>query len=250
MQAASALRLEETRTAIRAQGFLLLESFFDRELMRQLRIQLDQARLAEERRFGKIALQEIGQDGYVSDLLSIGPAIEALLDHDGLHEILRTLLGEPRLFVGQGIILDPGKGRGIWPRCWHADMYDVSTAIADPTFCFGINCLVLADDISPENGPTGVLPGSQRMRALRVEQEEDLSKIEFRAVAPAGSLLLIEGGTWHSAGFNRSDEPRRVVKLLFTRNWIRPQMDYAAVTPPEVAARLPERVKRLLGIAA
>jgi hypothetical protein len=240
--------VEEIRSAVRAQGFLLIESLFCRRLMDDLREQLDAARVREEARFGLDALREIGQDGYVSDLLSIGPALEEVLDSDELHEILCALLGQPRLFVGQGIILDPGKGRGIWPRCWHADMFDVSSAIGDPRFCVGINFLLLVDDISLANGPTGVLPGSQRMRALRVEREEDLQEIEFRAVAPSGSVLLIEGGTWHSAGLNTTDRPRRVLKLLFTREWIRPQIDYAAATPPSVTTRLPERVKQILRI--
>ena len=240
---------EQIQAGIRAQGFVLLESFFDRALMDDLREQLDRARMAEEARFGLAALQEIGQDGYVSDLLASGPAIESLLDNDRLYEILEALLGVPRLHVAQGIILDPGKGRGVWPRCWHADMFEVSSAIGDPTFCFGVNCLVLIDDIHAGNGPTGVLPGSQRMRALRVEREEDLQQMEFQAKAPSGSLLLIEGGTWHSAGFNHSEQPRRVLKLLFTRDWIRPQIDYSAVTPAAVAARLSDRVKRLLRIS-
>src|SRR5947208_16610255 len=115
--------------------------------MAALRVDLHRVRNNEEKQFGLSALQEIGQDGYVSDLLAIGPSIETLLDNDIIHEILRALMGEEaRLYVGQGIILDPGKGRGVWPRCWHADMYQVREAIGDPTFCFGVNCLIIVDD--------------------------------------------------------------------------------------------------------
>lgn len=236
----------EIRSGFRAQGFLLLPSLFERSLMDDLRMEMDLAREAEEKRYGHPALEQIGQDGYISDILAIGPAFEAVLDSDVLHDILSTLLHEARLCIGQGIILDPGKGRGIWPRCWHADMYEASSAIHDSTFCFGVNCLVLVDDIDLVNGPTGVLLGSQRLHSLRVEQEQDLEQIEFKGVAPSGSLLLIEGGTWHSAGFNRSSKPRRVFKLLFTQEWIRPQIDYSAAVSPKVAERLSRRVKRLL----
>jgi ectoine hydroxylase-related dioxygenase (phytanoyl-CoA dioxygenase family) len=179
--------------------------------------------------------------------LAIGPPIEKVLDSDVLHEVLIATLGnEARLYVGQGIILDPGMGRGIWPRCWHADMFEVRTALNDPTFCFGVNCLVIVDDISEENGPTAVLAGSQNLKALRTETEADLAQMEFRAVAPSGSLLVLDGGTWHSASLNRSSGPRRVVKLMFTRHWIRPQMDYAAITPAEISSRLTPRTRRLL----
>lgn len=238
----------QIKAAVRAQGFLLIPSLFSRDLMDQLRAELDAARAREETDFGLEALREIGQDGYVSDLLSIGPALERVLASEELSQIVEALLGEPRLCIGQGIILDPGKGRAIWPRCWHADMFEVSSVISDPRFCFGLNFLVLVDDIHPANGPTGILAGSQRTRALRVEREADLQQIEFRAVAPSGSVLLLEGGTWHSAGLNTTNQPRRVLKLLFTRQWIRPQIDYAAVVPTEVGARLNDRVRRMLRI--
>jgi ectoine hydroxylase-related dioxygenase (phytanoyl-CoA dioxygenase family) len=235
------------RAAMSAQGFVLLPSVFDTSLMNRLRVELDRARAAEEERFGLAALEEIGQEGYVSDLLAIGRAMEAVLDSDVLHHVLTALFGDDaHLYIGQGIILDPGKGRGVWPRCWHADMYQARMALHDPTFCFGVNCLVMVDNVSEENGPTGVLPGSQGLKALRVESEDELRKIEFRAVAPSGSLLLLDAGVWHSANMNCSDGPRRVVKLLFTRRWIRPQIDYAAVVSEDVARRLSNRVRRFL----
>jgi hypothetical protein len=235
------------RAAMSAQGFVLLPSVFDTSLMNELRVELDRARAAEEERFGLAALEEIGQEGYVSDLLATGRAMEAVLDSDVLHHVLAALFGDDaHLYIGQGIILDPGKGRGVWPRCWHADMYQARMALRDPTFCFGVNCLVIVDHISEENGPTGVLPGSQGLKALRVESEEELRKIEFRAVAPSGSLLLLDAGIWHSANMNCSDAPRRVVKLLFTRRWIRPQIDYAEVVTEDVSRRLSNRVRRFL----
>ncbi len=248
---ACGMELETLRAAMRAQGFLLLRSVFERSLMDELRVQLDRAREVEEERFGLETLREIGQDGYVSDLLTIGPALEKVLDSDVLHEVLTATLGEEaRLYVGQGIILDPGKGRGVWPRCWHADMFEVRSALSDPTFCFGVNCIVIVDDIDYENGPTAVLAGSQNLKALRTEAEEDFERVEFRAVAPSGSLLVLDGGAWHSASLNRSTEPRRVVKLMFTRHWIRPQMNYAALVSAEVSSRLTARVRRLLRLPA
>ncbi|HEX6715599.1 MAG TPA: phytanoyl-CoA dioxygenase family protein [Pyrinomonadaceae bacterium] len=238
------------RAIFRAQGFVLLRSVFERSLMDELRVALDHARVAEEQRFGLEALREIGQDGYISDLLGIGPPIEKLLDSDPVHEVLANIFGEEAaLYVGQGIILDPGKGRGVWPRCWHADMFEARCALADPEFCFGINCLIVVDDINEENGPTAVLPGSHNLKTMRANGEDDLKQMEFRAVAPSGSLLILDGGVWHSASINHSSAPRRVVKLLFTRRWIRSQIDYAAIRD-NAEITLSPRVRRLLRMPA
>jgi ectoine hydroxylase-related dioxygenase (phytanoyl-CoA dioxygenase family) len=128
-------------------------------------------------------------------------------------------------------------------------MFQIGVDINDPTFCFGINCLVIVDDMNELNGATCLLAGSQGLRELRTDSEEDISNIEFRALAPSGSLLLIGASTWHCAGKNHSTEPRRVIKLLFTGKWIHSQINYAAIIPAEVAYRLSTRAQRILGIS-
>jgi hypothetical protein len=239
----------ELVAALTAQGFAMLPSVFPEDLVARVRAELDAARLAEEARFGAARLREVGQDGYVSDCLAFGPAFLAVLESDAVATILEALFGgEARLYVAQGILLDPGRGGGIWPRCWHADMYGVGQDIGDARFRYGVNCLLLVDDVTRENGATEVLPGSHRLRDLYTQSEGDLEPSVFRAAGPAGSLLVLDGATWHSAGFNRSDRPRRVVKMMFTRPWIRPQLDYAALAPPALAAGTSPRLRRLLGL--
>jgi len=81
--------------------------------MAALSLQLDAARLAKENRFGLSALQEIGRRLRIR-FAGIGPRVDRVLDDDAFNDNLTALLGEARLYIGKGIILDPGKGRGIW----------------------------------------------------------------------------------------------------------------------------------------
>ncbi len=239
---------DELRAAVRCQGYALMPSALPKALVTDLSAALDRCREDEEALFGRTMLEEIGQDGYVSDLFRLGSPLAALLDCDLLHDLLRAVFEEPaRLCVGQGIILDPGKGRGVWPRCWHADMYAIRRAMPDPGYCFGLNFLVLVDDMSEANGPTCLLPGSQALAELASDAPEDIAAREVRTTAPAGSVLLIDGGTWHSAGMNRSDRRRRVLKLLFTRPWIRPQIDYAPTLSAAMLDGLSSRARALIG---
>jgi hypothetical protein len=236
-------------TALRAQGYLLLPRVFEPALIAAVRAELDAARLREERRFGVGALADIGQLGYVCDVPGMGPATRALLDHDVIDAVVRTTLGgNARLSVAQGISLDPGMGRGNWPRRWHADLFQIREALPDPGFCFGVNCLVVLEDMTEANGATSVLPGSQAHVRPRSADGAEIEAIAVTATAPAGSLLVLDGGLWHAAGHNSTDKPRRVLKLLFVRNWIRPQLDYAKAVPPGVAERLSPRVAELLGL--
>jgi hypothetical protein len=235
--------------ALQTQGYLLLPRVLETGLIADLRAELDAARLREEQRFGASALAAIGQRGYVSDVPGMGPGARALLGHEVIHAVVRTALGPgARLSVAQGISLDPGMGRGSWPRRWHADLYQIREAMPDPSFCFGINCLVVLDDMTEANGATCVLPGSQAHLRPGSPDGAELEAIAVPVVAPAGSLLVLDGGLWHAAGHNDTDRPRRVLKLLFVRNWIRPQLDYAKIVPPDVAGTLSSRAAELLGL--
>lgn len=235
--------------ALRTQGYLLLPNVFDAELVASVRAELDRARLAEERRFGAEALAGIGQDGYVCDVPGMGPATRTLLDQDVLHAVLDAALGgRARLYIAQGIVLDPGRGRGQWPRRWHADLYQLREAVPEPAFCFGLNCLVVLDEMTGANGATCVVPGSHAHVRPRSADGAELEDVAVSVAAPAGSLLLLDGGIWHAAGHNRAETPRRILKLLFVRDWIRPQLDYPKIVPPEVVAELSPRVAALLGI--
>jgi hypothetical protein len=243
------LRTELLRADLREQGFVLLRSVFEPALLDELRAALARARREEERRFGLAALEEIGRVGCVSDLLAIGSPLEALLDAKVLSEVLTALLGEEvGLYEGRGIVIDPGKGLDGSPHRWHADLPHVREAIPDETFCFGVSCLVFVDDVDFENGATVVLPGSHGVKRSRTDSEADSPRVELCVAAPRGSLLLLDASTWHRDGQNRSPEPRRVVKLVFTLPWIRPQLDYAALASHEASARLGERARRLLRI--
>jgi ectoine hydroxylase-related dioxygenase (phytanoyl-CoA dioxygenase family) len=127
-------------------------------------------------------------------------------------------------------------------------MFQHAQEFRDPGFTFAVNFLVLVDDTDTGNGATLGLPGSHRLSELLRSDEDYLMQRVLEASAPRGSILLIEGGAWHAAGTNRSASPRRVLKLLFTRRWMMPQIDYLALAGERAAAALPPRVRRLLDV--
>lgn len=237
------------RPALQSAGTAFVEGVFDRDLISRFSDALTRADQRERATYGDDFLRDIGQLGYVSDFLGIGPEAVELLNTPRLHDLLAEVFGEEvRLFVAQGIILGPGEGRHVFPRCWHADMFQIAEAIVDPGFVFAVNFLVLVDDVTRENGATAVVPGTHRNGALDASDETYMSDRAIEATGPAGSVCLIEGGTWHAAGFNSSDRPRPVLKLMFARRWIRPQLDYSACQPADLLDRLSPAARRLLDV--
>ena len=239
------------REALAGPGFLLLPDVFEAALVDAVRAELDRALRAEAGHYGAAALAEIGQQGYVADVLAMGPATRELLATEQVYRCVSAALGDrAHLSIAQGISLGPGEGRGQWPRRWHADLFQQRAAMPEPRFCFGVNCLVALDEMSPANGATCVVPGSQALVALRSQDDSAAEALGLTVTASAGSLLLMDAGLWHAAGFNATSEPRRVLKLLFVRGWLRPQLDYRALIEAVPYPDLAPRAAALLSAAA
>ena len=68
--------------------------------------------------------------------------------------------------------------------------------------------------------------------------------------APAGSLAIWFSQTWHRAGTNLTDGPRRAVLGNFIRAWIKPFTDYTRSIPDDIVDRYPPHARYLLGWSA
>ena len=72
--------------------------------------------------------------------------------------------------------------------------------------------------------------------------------VAFSAVA--GSFVAMEGRVWHTSGANvTKDERRAMAFAYYTRDFIRPQVNWAMVMPPEDQAGLDDEARRMLGMS-
>ena len=70
------------------------------------------------------------------------------------------------------------------------------------------------DDITSENGQTEFLEGSHR---LTYERAKDVKHVKNEL--KAGSVVLFYGRIFHRACAHPSNKPRRLIYLVFHRNW-------------------------------
>ena len=64
----------------------------------------------------------------------------------------------------------------------------------------------------------------------------------------AGSVLIFEGSLWHRAGDNRTDDERRLgLQTSYCAGFIRPQINWCLMFPPEKVRHFPERLRELMG---
>jgi ectoine hydroxylase-related dioxygenase (phytanoyl-CoA dioxygenase family) len=140
------------------------------------------------------------------------------------------LLGEIKLHGAN--LRDPNKGYG------HQEYHtDVPKLFDDDWWV--LNAIVLFDDMTLENGPTRVVPGSHHWAPINVPvvnrgdweprplSQEDAARIpedlgaaypgEIYITASAGSVVIINSSLWHSGTLKNSGDPRRVLHLTYTR---------------------------------
>jgi len=140
------------------------------------------------------------------------------------------LLGEFKLHGAN--LRNPEKGKG------HQDLHvDVPKKFDDDWWV--VNAIVCFDDMTADNGPTRVVPGSHKWQPINVpavnrgdwvpapptpeeaaRAPKDLAAAypgEVRVEAPKGSIIVCNSSGWHGGTVNTSGKNRRVLHLTYTR---------------------------------
>jgi ectoine hydroxylase-related dioxygenase (phytanoyl-CoA dioxygenase family) len=114
---------------------------------------------------------------------------------------------------------------------------------------WAINVIWCLDDVHEANGATRFIPGSQHWRNFD-EVPADLIERSVSFSAPAGSIVAMEGRVWHTSGANvTKDERRAMAFAYYTRDFIRPQVNWGMVMSSQDQALLDDEARRILGIS-
>ena len=130
-----------------------------------------------------------------------------------------------------------------------------------------VNSMIMFDDMTLENGPTRVVPGSQWWSPINVPyvnigdwepqplSAEDQARVpknlldpypgEVLVEAPAGSAIICNSSMWHAGTLKTGDAPRRMLHLTYTRRDLPQQLLQLDYLTPELYNRM-SPVKRYL----
>ena len=195
---------------------------------------------------GRLAAQTpTGRNGFegfatrrIYNLVGKSRLLDPLIAHPLVVTLLEAVLGaECQLSSAIGIQIGPGEKA----QALHHD--DGLYPVPRPRAPLALSAMWAIDDFREANGATRVVPGSHRWAAERAGETTPTVAVEMRR----GSVLLYLGTLWHGGGANRTDAPRLGVNLLYARGWLRQLENQYLAVPREVAAGLPERLRRLIG---
>jgi len=229
-------------------GFSILPAVLTREEAAAARAALVRAAEASEARGIPTRMDYLdpgGKNVRIYDLIEYDPVFAALAEHPVVVPYVTAALdGDPALSNFSANIALPGS------RSMNAHN-DQSTVVPEPwTVRWTMNAIWCLDDVDEENGATRYLPGSHRFTCF-AEVPDDPKAAMLPWEATAGSVILMDGRTWHTSGANTSaDRERAMAFAFYARSFIRHQNNWNRSISRDVRRTLSPTLKEWMGLSS
>jgi ectoine hydroxylase-related dioxygenase (phytanoyl-CoA dioxygenase family) len=230
-------------------GYALVEGVLDLATVAAVRDQL----------YAEIAAEEAADPSAVVGAYTFrDDKVRTLRNLPGRHKLFRDLLEHPTplalvdglfgpQYLGESCIIHGAsaivqKG-GAQAQGVHADQDYVRPYVDAP---FQLRVMWILTDFTDEIGATRLVPGSHRWG--HIPDKSGATRYEtVAAEAPAGSILVWDGRTYHGAGANRTDRDRPVIVVGYGPPWLRPMTNFPLVVDPAAMRDASPTLRRLLG---
>ena len=242
------------------QGFFTVENVLSPGDVEKMRSEFERIHAAEKDQGGHEVHVEPGARR-ISNIFNKTEAFDRCLWIPQVLAASAYLLGEIKLHGAN--LRDPVKGYG------QQDLHvDVPKKFADDWWV--VNAMIMLDAMTLDNGPTRVVPGSHLWAPINVphvnigdwepaplsaEDEARMPKdlgapypSEVLVEAPAGSAVICNASMWHAGTLKKSDKPRRMLHLTFTRRDLPQQLTQLDYLTPELYRRMSPTQRYLMEI--
>jgi 5-dehydro-6-demethoxyfumagillol dioxygenase len=242
------MRADDVKSKLREDGHAVIPDVLSRAEADEVLKRLWLASEESERR--GVPTRNVGIDPNdrnvrVFNLLDLDPVFRDLIAHPLAIEIVSDLLTSQFLISNfTANIALPGSQSMVM----HSDQ---AVVIPEPWYQpWAINIIWCLTDVRRDNGATLYLPGSHRITwAREVPDDARARMVPFEA--KAGSIIAMEGRIWHTSGANVTrDEERALLFGYYTRDFIRPQVNWNAALSDETVAALSPQMQAWLGLGA
>jgi hypothetical protein len=194
---------QSDRESLDRDGYFIVPGVLPAAQAAAMAARLDELAIEEGENAGKDFHTEKGTTR-LGTLINKDPIFDICFLHPrGLAAVNHILQGDFGLSSITGRAAQPGEGhQGL-----HRDNHERCA-----------NVLWAVSEFTEKNGPTRLVPKSHLHSQGPVEAMEDASARhpdEIYVIVPAGSLIVINGWTWHGGTRNGTDRPRHLVSAFF-----------------------------------
>ncbi|MEP0320573.1 phytanoyl-CoA dioxygenase family protein [Bauldia litoralis] len=271
---------EEQRHKFDTDGYFVLENVYTPQECEEMAAEFDRM-LADDGENAGMEVSLEGEDGRlynpdegreaglkigstrISNIFNKSRAFDRCLNIGPLLAASAHLLGEIKLHGAN--LREPHKGYGQQPL--HSD---VQKRFKGDWWL--VNSAHMFDDMTLDNGPTRIVPGSQHWPELNVPGENvmpsevtDPDLLNFEGMPedalapypgevmitiPAGSVAVFNSSNWHGGTQNRSGARRRMLHLTYTRRDLKQQLPQQEYLTQDLYERLDEPQRWLFDVVA
>jgi len=231
-------------------GFYIVKNVFSSVICERMADEFDRLHAKEQGQGGSEVHVEPGARR-VSNIFNKTAIYDACLEIKPLLAAAHYLLGEFKVHGAN--LRDPIKGYG------HQQLH-VDVPKRFPGDWWVLNAIILFDDMTMDNGPTRVVPGSHHWAPINVPyinqadwepvplspQEQARVPTDLNAPYPgevlvtasAGDVIILNSSIWHAGTRKRTDDYRRVLHLTYTRRDLPQQLCQIDYLTPALYQRM------------
>ena len=187
-------------------GYLVVENALTPAQLEDLRNALDET-------FDRLKTQ------FTGELLEQDERFGFLIDNPPVLTRIKAILGNcVQLHSATSRVTQPGEPDQNWHRDGPWPMDPNGTPYG--SLPGQINCGYYLDEITMENGPIVIVPGSQRALFKPPEGHPRFPDEKYILVQP-GQVVLFDGWIYHRGAANKSQQRRRVCLMCYQNAWMK-----------------------------
>lgn len=235
MTTKQSLELKET-------GFTIIQNQIDEYWLNLLSIEIDKAFL-EHRNIQLKNHNDINSNGVALHVLLSSPLfidfLQTLLDN-GFIQSLRDNFFHSKCILNSFSALNNLPNQPNFSAIVHRDLRFYSG-----NFPIMLNCLIMIDDFTIENGGTYLLPKSHLDEKKPTDDEFFNNAIQ--ATGSRGDILIFNANVWHSSAPNKTQDGRRAIPFTISKSFMKQLLDYPRAIGYDKIHSFSYELQQLLG---
>lgn len=205
---------------IAIRGYALLENVISKDDCKIISDKLDFLEESQRKEYGIQRLQEIHEIGIVRAPMEKDDYFMNLILNPSVFGLVSSIIRDTAiLHLQNGVILEPEVKHG--QGHFHRDLTFLNF-ISDKVL--SLSALWVIDDFNSETGGTWVVPFTHKLSDW--PSDEYLERNAVQITAEAGSVIVFDSMLIHKGGSNKSNKRRRAVNHMYTRPFIKQQIDF------------------------
>ena len=227
---------------LKDQGYTIIRNLIDDKWLDLLRDGLDSA-FIEHRQTQLNNGNDIHTDGVALHVLLSNPIFISFLEQlqkTGFFNFLDESFFDSKCIINSFSGLDNLPNQPNFSAIVHRDLRFYSG-----NFPIMINCLLMVDDFTIENGGTYLLPYSHLEE--RKPSDEEFFQNAIQAIGKRGDMIIFNANVWHSSAPNTTQDHRRGIPITVSKSFMKQLLDYPRAIGYDKMDEFDSKLQQLLG---